>query len=578
MIVQAGFYISSGGFGANFKSSRVRLLGDVFQLCKNAFCNPDEGPEFEMKAVLFPPVFLLKANGFASLLGIKMGVRVLISWTGLINFKAEFNALPIEIKIGDWTVFKLSAASGPISGRRLLRSASDTPAEETDADASDVEDIEAAHRADAAASTGWANAKPPSWGAPANAAPATAAPTAATVGSAKVVEDLVATGGPYALFDSSAGLIKVSGLIEFLGNREQIIIEANSSHFYMQRGFLFFGMPFTTTVVASVSFAQGGNPFGFKITMLAGSEETGIKNVLRTKVYQRLEEIKQQGEAVIKKAQQDLMDAKKKFDAAGDELRRHQADVTAQQAKISRACDNLEELTSEELLALQLEAKQGEQWGSVGKFVKKNVADPVKNHVVDPVKKHVVDPAAEAIKKAEILKTMCLGATKAANGILEGYKSAVGTAEKLVRESKVIMDAANEALKVVLKANTAAFALMQSVAGYLLAIDYVKLEGELKKDVLQSSLSATVQFTIQGKIYGPYSASINLGDLGSIVKSIFEQCLDFLKKKFPLPSTPHNAARIVCSSGQPIIHVVGCAGEEELELMTETELLQLVQV
>ena len=538
MIVQAGFYISSGGFGANFKSSRVRLLGDVFQLCKNAFCNPDEGPEFEMKAVLFPPVFLLKANGFASLLGIKMGVRVLISWTGLINFKAEFNALPIEIKIGDWTVFKLSAASGPISGRRLLRSASDTPAEETDADASDVEDIEAAHRTDAAASTGWANAKPPSWGAPANAAPATAAPTAATVGSAKVVEDLVATGGPYALFDSSAGLIKVSGLIEFLGNREQIIIEANSSHFYMQRGFLFFGMPFTTTVVASVSFAQGGNPFGFKITMLAGSEETGIKNVLRTKVYQRLEEIKQQGEAVIKKAQQDLMDAKKKFDAAGDELRRHQADVTAQQAKISRACDNLEELTSEELLALQLEAKQGEQWGSVGNFVKKNVADPVKNHVVDPVKKHVVDPAAEAIKKAEILKTMCLGATKAANGILEGYKSAVGKAEKLVRESKVIMDAANEALKVVLKANTAAFALMQSVAGYLLAIDYVKLEGELKKDVLQSSLSATVQFTIQGKIYGPYSASINLGDLGSIVKSIFEQCLDFLKKKFPLPSTP----------------------------------------
>jgi hypothetical protein len=538
--------MSSGGFGAKFKSSRVRLLGDVFQLCKNEFCNPDEGPEFEMKAVLFPPVFLLKANGFASLLGIKMGVRVLISWTGLINFKAEFNALPIEIKIGDWTVFKLSAASSPISGRRLLRSASDTTAEETDAGASDVEEIEAAQRADAAASTDWSNAKLPDWlRKQRTAAPATAAPTAATVGSAKLVEDLVPTGGPYAVFDSSAGLIKVSGLIEFLGNREQIIVEANSSHFYMQRGFLFLGMPFTTTVVASVSFAQGGNPFGFQITMLAGSEETGIKNKLRTKVYERLDEIKQQGEAVIKRAQQDLMNAKKKFDEAGDELRRHQADVTAQQAKISRACDNLEELTSEELLALQLEAKQGEEWAAAGSWLKQNVADPVK--------KHAIDPAAEAIKKAEILKTMCLGATKAANGILEGYKKAVGTAEKLVRESKALMDAANEALKVVLKANTAAFALMQSVAGYLLAIDYVKLQGELKKDVLRSSLSATVQFTIQRKVYGPYSASINLGDLGSIVKSIFEQCLDFLKKKFPLPSTPHHAARIVCSSGQPIL-------------------------
>jgi hypothetical protein len=384
------------------------------------------------------------------------------------------------------------------------------------------------------------------------------------------LDRLVATGGPYALFDSKAGLVKVSGLIEFLGNREQIIVEANTTHFYMQRGFIFLGMPFTTTVTASVSLTQGGNPFGFKITMLAGSEDTGIKNQLRAKVYQRLEDIKMQGERAIKKAQSDLENAKAKFDQAGDSLRQHQDAVTSQQAKVSRACDGLEELTSEELLAVQLEAKQGEQWGSVGNFVKKNVADPVKNAVIDP--------AAEALKKAEILKTMCRGATAAANGILEGYKNAVGESEKLVRSSKVTMDWAKSVLQGALKANAAAFSLMQSVAGYLLAIDYVKLEGELKKDVLQSLLSATVQFTIQGQVYGPYAAQINLSDLTSIVTNIFTQCLDFLKKKFPLPSTPASPSRLDWLQRRDWQDFVDCAGAEELELMTETELLQLVQV
>jgi hypothetical protein len=147
VIVTAGFKISSGGVEAKFKSTRVKLLGDVFQLCKNEFCNADEGPEFEMKAILFPPVFLLKAEGFASLLGVKMGVRIFISWTGLIDFKAEFNALPIEIKMPgtDWTVFKLSAASGPISGRRLLSAVTSD-----DAAAQDVEDLDVSGRADAA--------------------------------------------------------------------------------------------------------------------------------------------------------------------------------------------------------------------------------------------------------------------------------------------------------------------------------------------------------------------------------------------------------------------------------------------
>ena len=66
----------------------------------------------------------------------------------------------------DWTVFKLSAASGPISGRRLLSAVTSD-----DAAAQDVEDMDVSGRADAATSNTWANAKLPSWGSPTNAAP-----------------------------------------------------------------------------------------------------------------------------------------------------------------------------------------------------------------------------------------------------------------------------------------------------------------------------------------------------------------------------------------------------------------------
>jgi hypothetical protein len=128
--VQIGIYMHDTGFGASFKMTRVSFLGDLLQLCDNKECSdPKAGPRFELRFELFPPEFLLNTSSFVNILGFKMGTSMLVSWTDLTNFKAEFNMDVLDFKVGGLSVFTIGASQLPFelsSGRRLLSSLSDS--------------------------------------------------------------------------------------------------------------------------------------------------------------------------------------------------------------------------------------------------------------------------------------------------------------------------------------------------------------------------------------------------------------------------------------------------------------------
>ena len=154
---------------------------------------------------------------------------------------------------------------------------------------------------------------------------------------------LAANKGPYAVFDSLTGTLKVSGRISLLDSAvsRDVIVEVSRNRFFLQTAARFFGLTFSTTVRGAVSFIGGGSPAEYTIALEA--KASGLEEI-RLQVGKKLEEWKNEGIAAIKKAKAEVDKAKQEVDKAAEEVVAHKAAVSAEQRRMDSGCDGLREL------------------------------------------------------------------------------------------------------------------------------------------------------------------------------------------------------------------------------------------
>jgi hypothetical protein len=157
---------------------------------------------------------------------------------------------------------------------------------------------------------------------------------------------------------------------------------------------------------------------------------------------------------------------------------------------------------------------------------------PHRHHWHVPHRWHVHLPVPTPAEIAAAIK-------RAAEIAWEATKAAAAAAARLACDglkavANLALTVAQKFLDGVLLLHAAAFAVMKAMTSALtsvLLIDYVSIEAELTSNILQSYIAGALKFTIGGKQYS-FSASINLGDLASIVTDIFNKIVAYFKTLF----------------------------------------------
>ena len=191
----------------------------------------------------------MKLDAYISFIGIAMGVKIYITYSDWINFRAEFYLRPMDLCFGVIKISDAVAKSG-----NAVRTNGPQPAE--------------------------------------------------------------FAGGPYAIFDSKALSIDISGSVCVLGSCSSIIVQVSKTRLYFQQASTFLGFPFATSVWATF----GALPLKFGTKWEAGNEGTSLKITIRNRVNAKLDELKRSGEGAIKDAQGKLESARSKVNNVCEEM------------------------------------------------------------------------------------------------------------------------------------------------------------------------------------------------------------------------------------------------------------------
>ena len=152
---------------------RFTLCGAVVMLCGCFARRPEEGPSFEFRVSWGgTPTLLVKLDAYISFIGIAMGVKIYITYSDWINFRAEFYLRPMDLCFGVIKISDAVAKSG-----NAVRTNGPQPAE--------------------------------------------------------------FAGGPYAIFDSKALSIDISGSVCVLGSCSSIIVQVSKTRLYFQQASTF---------------------------------------------------------------------------------------------------------------------------------------------------------------------------------------------------------------------------------------------------------------------------------------------------------------------------------------------------
>jgi hypothetical protein len=192
---------------------------------------------------------LVKLDAYISFIGIAMGVKIYITYSDWINFRAEFYMRRMDLCFGVITISEAVAKSG-----NAVRTNGPQPAE--------------------------------------------------------------FSGGPYAIFDSRALSIDISGSVCVLLSCSSIIVQVSKTQLYFRQASTFLGFPFATSTWATF----GALPLKYGTKWEAGNEGTSLKITIRNRVNAKLDELKRSGEGAIKDAQTKLESARSKVNNVCEEL------------------------------------------------------------------------------------------------------------------------------------------------------------------------------------------------------------------------------------------------------------------
>jgi hypothetical protein len=124
------------------------------------------------------------------------------------------------------------------------------------------------------------------------------------------------SGGPYAIFDSRALSIDISGSVCVLLSCSSIIVQVSKTQLYFRQASTFLGFPFATSTWATF----GALPLQYGTKWEAGNEGTSLKITIRNRVNAKLDELKRSGEGAIKDAQGKLESARSKVNNVCEEM------------------------------------------------------------------------------------------------------------------------------------------------------------------------------------------------------------------------------------------------------------------
>jgi len=151
-------------------------------------------------------------------------------------------------------------------------------------------------------------------------------------------------------------------------------------------------------------------------------------------------------------------------------------------------------------------------------------------HIAGALKAVANGLANAASQVADAVKKYGCAAVKAtAKGGLTVYQGAVTLAEGTVKAASKSLDVAKAFLQGVLLLNSAAFYLMEKLAGAVFIVDYAKLEAFIKPNLLDSGISGEVRFNFGGTTVKLGPITITLGNIVSVVTSIFNRIWNMCK-------------------------------------------------
>merc|ERR1711998_336549 len=307
--------------------------------------------------------------------------------------------------------------------------------------------------------------------------------------------------------------------------------------------------------------------------------------------WAKLDAAKEAGAKPIRAAQDKLEAAKKKFDDATAKMRKHKADVEHEKQKIDKLCEEEEDESklledsistgrSRRLLSAAPDASElsdnvatapAEKLVQTGskQAAFSNIALNAKGwhrhhwhhphrhhwhhrhhrhhwhhrhwpHIHIPHRWHAhignalkalangIANAAKEIGHA-VAQFGCAAVKATAKAGLTVYQGLVDAAIGVVNAAKRTLDVAKAFLEGVLALHSAAFWLMKKMVSAIFIVDYVKLEAFIKPNLLDSGISGSLSFDFGGTKF-TLSATITLGNLASIVTSIFHKIWDLIKK------------------------------------------------